>query len=131
MHDRKLSVAPRRRARKLAIWNGAVWAIGNGLASTTLVIYLAKELHAERLGLGISLIVAAPQIAGLLRLGAPALIGRLGDRKRFCIATFLAGASCCWCCRGCVRPADCHRPAGRSWRWFSSGASIICSSTWA
>ena len=91
-HDRKLPVAPRRRARKLAIWNGAVWAIGNGLASTTLVIYLAKELHAERLGLGISLIVAAPQIAGLLRLGTPALIDRLGDRKRFCIAAFLVGA---------------------------------------
>ena len=83
---------PGAAGRKLAIWNGAVWAIGNGLASTTLVIYLAKELHAERLGLGISLIVAAPQIAGLLRLGAPALMDRLGDRKRFCIATFLLGA---------------------------------------
>ena len=91
-HDRNLPVAGRRRARKLAIWNAGVWAIGNGLASTTLVIYLAKELQAQRLGLGISLMVAAPQIAGLLRLGAPALMDRLGDRKRFCVATFLAGA---------------------------------------
>ena len=90
--DPTLLVRQRRRARRLAIWNGAIWAIGNGLASTTLVIYLAKQLHAGRLGLGISLIVAAPHVVGLLRLGAPALIERLGDRKRFCIATFLLGA---------------------------------------
>jgi MFS family permease len=88
----KLPVFERRRARRLAVWNGALWAIGNGLASTTLVIYLARELHAERLGLGISLIVAAPQIAGLLRLGAPAMIDRLGNRKQFCIAAFLLSA---------------------------------------
>lgn len=81
-----------RRARRLAVWNAAVWAIGNGLASTTLVIYLAKELHAGWLGLGISLMVAAPQMAGLLRLGAPALIARMGGRKPFCIATFFTGA---------------------------------------
>jgi MFS family permease len=37
------------------------------------------------------LIGAAPQIAGLLRLGAPAMIARLADRKRFCIAAFLLG----------------------------------------
>src|SRR3990172_1871328 len=90
--DSKLPILRRRRARKLAIWNGGIWAIGNGLASTTLVIYLAKQLHAERLGLGISLILAAQHRAGLLRLGAPALIDRLGDRKRFCMATFLLGA---------------------------------------
>ena len=36
------------RARRLAVWNGAVWAIGNGLASTTLVTYLAYELGDKR-----------------------------------------------------------------------------------
>ena len=76
----------------MAIWNGGIWAVGNGLASTTLVIYLAKQLQAERLGLGISLIVAAPHVAGLLRLGAPAMIRRLGNRKWFCIAAFLLRA---------------------------------------
>ncbi|MEN6367319.1 MAG: MFS transporter [Thermoguttaceae bacterium] len=85
-------IAERRRARRLAVWNGAMWAVGNGLASTTLILYLAKELHAERFGLGIGLILAAPNLIGLLRLGAPAMIDRLGDRKRFCVATFLAGA---------------------------------------
>ena len=92
MSDLERSAPERRRARRLAVWNAAVWAIGNGLASTTLVIYLARELHAERLGLGIGLIVAAQQIAGLLRLGAPAMMDRLGDRKRFCLATFLLSA---------------------------------------
>ena len=113
--DLRLPIALSRRARRLAVWNAAVWAIGNGLASTTLVIYLARELHAERLGLGISFIVAAPQIAGLLRLGAPAMIDRLGDRKRFCIAAFFFGALLLsvlpWVCA----PAGCRRPAGR-WR---------------
>ena len=87
-----LPIFRRRRTRRLAVWNGVVWAVGNGLASTTLVIYLARELHSERLGLGISLIVAAPHIAGLLRVGAPALIDRLGDRKRFCLTSFLTSA---------------------------------------
>lgn len=87
-----LPIFQRRRARRLAVWNGAVWAIGNGLAGTTLVIYLARELYAEQLGLIVGLIVAAPRIAGLLRLGAPAVIERIGDRKRFCVACFLFGA---------------------------------------
>jgi len=89
---RRLSIAQRRRARRLGVWNGAVWALGNGLAGTTLILYLAKQLRAERFGLGIGLIVAAPQIVGLLRLVAPWLIGRTGDRKRFCIASYLLAA---------------------------------------
>ena len=87
------TILQRRRARRLAVWNGAVWAIGNGLASTTLVMYLAKELGAEQLGLGIGLILAAPHVVGVLRLGAPAMIDRLANRKRFCIAAFLLSAA--------------------------------------
>ena len=89
--DRPLAVFQRRRARRLAYWNGAIWAIGNGLAGTTLVVYLALDLGAGRIGLGIALILAARHVVGLLRLGAPALIGRLVDRKRFCLGAFLAG----------------------------------------
>ena len=83
------TILQRRRARRLAVWNGAVWSIGNGLVGTTLVIYWAKELNAPWIGLGLGLIGAGPQVVGLLRLGAPAMIARLADRKRFCIATFL------------------------------------------
>lgn len=99
-----LPVLQHRRAQRLAVWNAALWAVGNGLASTTLVVYLARELHAERLGLGIGLIVAAPQIVGLLRLGAPALIERLGGRKPFCLTAFLLSAllllTLPWVCAG-------------------------------
>jgi len=87
----QLTVHHRRRARRLAYWNGAIWAVGNGLASTTLVVYLALDLGAEGIGVGIGMILAARHVVGLLRLGAPAMIGRLVDRKRFCVASFLLG----------------------------------------
>jgi len=90
--DQSLAVFQRRRARRLAYWNGGIWAIGNGLTSTTLVIYLAEQLDAPRIGLGISLILAARHIVGLLRLGTPAMIGRLADRKRFCLGAYLLSA---------------------------------------
>jgi MFS family permease len=94
--ERPLMVSTRRRARRLAYWNGGVWAIGNGLASTTLVVYLALDLGAGRIGLGIALILSARHLVGLLQLGAPALIGRLVDRKRFCLGAFLAGTLLLW-----------------------------------
>jgi MFS family permease len=88
--DKPLRVFQRRRARRLAYYNGAIWAVGNGMTSTTLVLYLANELDSPRLGLGIGLILAARHIVGLLRLGAPLVIGRWIDRKRFCLGTYLA-----------------------------------------
>ena len=70
MTDNLPTIFQRRRARRLAVWNGAVWSIGNGLVGTTLIIYWAKELRAPWIGLGLGLISAGPQIVGLLRLGA-------------------------------------------------------------
>jgi len=75
---------------RLAHANGFLWSIGNGLVSTSLVTYLARELGAQ--GIGISLIVAAPHLAGVLRLVAPPLIARF-DRKRFCLASFIGSVS--------------------------------------
>jgi MFS family permease len=72
----------------MAYLNGMIWSFGNGLVSTMLVVYLAMDLGLEVVGLGVSLILAAPHIVGLLRMGAPAMIRRLGDRKTFCLATF-------------------------------------------
>ena len=54
----------------LANANAALWAVGNGLVSTLLVIYLAADLGAK--GFAVSLILAAPRFAGVLRLGVPA-----------------------------------------------------------
>jgi len=87
-----LTVAARRHGRRLAYWNGGLWAIGNGLASTMLVVYLAMELDAPGLGAGTGLILAAPNLTGVLRLATPALVRRLGDRRRFCACFFLASA---------------------------------------
>ncbi len=87
-----LTVAARRVARRRACQNAALWGAGNGLVSTTLIVYLAQELGASKVGLGISLILAAPRIAGLLRMAAPALIEWCGDRKRFCLGAYAASA---------------------------------------
>jgi MFS family permease len=70
--------------------NAALWAIGNGLVSTLLVIYLASDLGAK--GLTVSLILAAPRFAGLLRLGVPALMGRLAGRKPLCMAAYVVSS---------------------------------------
>lgn len=72
--------------------NALVWAVGNGLVSTTLVIYLALDLGAG--GVAIAWITAAPRLAGLLRLAVPALLAA-GDRrgwgrKPICLGGFAA-----------------------------------------
>jgi MFS family permease len=77
-------------AMRLANANAALWAIGNGLISTLLVIYLASDLGAS--GLSLSLILAAPRFAGLLRLGVPALMARLRARKAVCIAAYVTSS---------------------------------------
>src|SRR5215216_252468 len=74
------------RALRLANANAATWALGNGLISTLLVIYLAADLGAS--GLSLSLILAAPRFAGLLRLGVPALMARVRARKVVCITAY-------------------------------------------
>lgn len=79
-----------RRAMMLASVNAGVWAVGNGLVSTSLVIYLATELGAR--GLAVSFILAAPRFAGLLRLVVPAVMGRVVDRKWLCVASYAFSA---------------------------------------
>lgn len=91
--DQRLTILERRRARRLAYWNGGVWGVGNGLLGSTLVVYLANELGASWIVRGVGLLLAAPHIAGALRLGAPAMIGRLADRKRFCLGAYLLSAA--------------------------------------
>ncbi|MEX2315823.1 MAG: MFS transporter [Pirellulales bacterium] len=82
--------SPIRRAMRLANANAGLWAVGNGLVSTQLVVYLASDFGAG--GLGIGLILAAPRFAGVMRLGVPALIARLRRRKTICIAAYMASA---------------------------------------
>ncbi len=81
----------RRRSLAAAYANAAVWGLGSGLANTTLVTYLAREYRAS--GLAFAWLLAAPSLAGLMRLGAPVWIERVGSRRSFCIAVFLASAA--------------------------------------
>lgn len=74
----------------LANANAAIWATGNGLVGTALVIYLARELGAQ--GVYISLILAAPRLVGLLRMASPALMTTGRRRKLVCLTSFAASA---------------------------------------
>ncbi len=83
----EISAGARRRALSLGHVNAALWAIGNGLTTGPLVYYLARDLGAAGLALG--LVLAVPNLAGLVRLAAPAVIYRVGTARRACLALSL------------------------------------------
>jgi MFS family permease len=87
------SLSVNRSIRRATYHNAFLWGIGNGLFSTSLVIYLIRDLCGGKPGPAVSAtaawIIAAPRIAGVFRLFVPALIERLGNRKKFCIACYL------------------------------------------
>ena len=68
--------------------NAALWSTGNGLTGTTLISYLGSELGASWLAVGV--LLASPQLVGVLRLSAPAMIARSGSRKRLCLWCYAA-----------------------------------------
>lgn len=78
------------QARWPADWNAALWALGNGLVNSTLVVYLVLSLEPDAAGLGVSLILAAPQLVGLGRLAAARFALAGATRKRFCLLMYLA-----------------------------------------
>ena len=78
----------RRRSLTWGHVNAALWAAGTALTSGTIVLYLARDLGAT--GLSVSLMLAAPNVAGLLRLGAPAVIYWSGTARRCCLQMYLA-----------------------------------------
>src|SRR5258708_27720174 len=80
-------MAQRRRALALGHVNGALWSAGNALTTGPLVSYLAQDLKAS--GLALSMLFAAPTLAGLLRLAAPAVVHRAGTAKRACLTVSL------------------------------------------
>lgn len=67
--------------------NAGVWAVGNGLVSTTLVTYFAQSIGA---GSGVvSWIIAAPKLVGVLRWFAPYLLKLGGGYRVTSIVAFL------------------------------------------
>ena len=71
--------------------NGVLWAVGNGLTTGSLIIYLALDLGAR--GVAISWILAIPAAVGLLRLISPLLIYLCGTARStfllFSLASYL------------------------------------------
>ena len=92
LNGQRLTIARRHDARRMAYVNGGLWSLGNGLASTLLIIHLAIDLSSDQLGIGVGMILAAPHWCGVLRMLAPVLIGKMADRKRFCVGAFLLSA---------------------------------------
>lgn len=80
----------RRKAICLFYANVAIWAIGNGLISSTLIVYLALSVGARSFQSAV--IYAAPSLAGALRLFMPALLARVAHRKVICLAMYGASA---------------------------------------
>ena len=78
----------RRNGVRLAYANAAIWAIGNGLVSSTLVVYLALSVGARSFQSAV--IYAAPPLAGMLRLAVPSILARIRHRKAFCIGAYAA-----------------------------------------
>ncbi|MDO4586629.1 MAG: hypothetical protein Q4C95_04940 [Planctomycetia bacterium] len=84
----------RHRGRRLFCWNAFFWGLGNGLVSTSLVIYIIRSLAANsmdkaQIGIAISWIIAAPRLIGLLRILTPCLIDWVGNRRRVCFGGYL------------------------------------------
>lgn len=85
------AASPLRISLKLAYANGGLWGVGSGLASVSLIAYFARELHAS--GTAVAWILAAPSLAGMLRLGTPFWLHRVASRRRFSVMMFLASAA--------------------------------------
>ena len=114
MRDAATSSIPvwqRRDGRLRAYQNGGIWALGNGLTSNTLVIYLSLELGTPGVGLAISMILAAPRIAGFLRVAAPSLIRWFGNRKGFCLGSYLLSVVVLAALPTCIVARPLQRPA--------------------
>ncbi len=89
-YPRTITTNQRRQSILGAYANGALWGVASGLVSVTLVTYLAREYGAT--GVAVSWLLAAPALAGLLRLLTPFWLERVGSRQTFCIRMFLASA---------------------------------------
>jgi len=86
----KLTSHIRRRSIVYAYLNGGLWGLGNGLAGTTLLFYLASSYGAR--GMALSWLLAAPALVGVLRLFTPLWLDRVGSRRTFCTRMFAISA---------------------------------------
>ena len=87
----KVNKVERRFVLQQFYWNAVFWGLGNGFVSSSLVVYLAGTYGTK--GFATSLILAAPRLVGVLRLGTPILLNQVGDYRQFCGRVFLASSA--------------------------------------
>lgn len=85
------SSAEIERTSRGANENAGIWALGNGLVSTTLVSYFAQSLGAQ--SAAVSWIIAAPKLVGVLRWFAPNLLKIGGTYRATSTWAFLLSAA--------------------------------------
>ncbi|MBA2114312.1 MFS transporter [Bremerella alba] len=81
------SSAEHERTSRGANENAGIWALGNGLVSTTLISFFAQSLGAQ--SGAISWIIAAPKLVGVLRWFAPSLLKFGGGYRITSVGPFL------------------------------------------
>lgn len=86
-----LTSADRRRAVTAASANATIWALGNGVVSSSLVTYLALDLGATNVM--IAWIIAAPQLAGVLRWFGPRILANFRGHRLPCLTLYLASVA--------------------------------------
>ncbi len=79
---------------RMILLNGGLWSAGNGLTSGAVVYYLAFEMGANAGDIG--WILAAPAVAGLLRMFSPQLIRSFGSARRTCLIAWLLSYLIAW-----------------------------------
>ncbi len=82
----RLNPQQRRRGLVLGFYNGVLWSIGNGLTTGALIYYLALDLGADGLMLG--LLLALPAAVGIFQLAAPRWIRWRGSAKQLSLEAF-------------------------------------------
>ncbi|MGL6227392.1 MAG: MFS transporter [Thermoguttaceae bacterium] len=83
--NHSVTLLQKHHARRAICWNAFFWGIGNGAIGSAVLIYLIRDICVDlnnvQIQTLIAWILAAPRIAGLLRLITPTLIDWTGNRK--------------------------------------------------
>lgn len=83
------TVRERHLSRRYAFLSGMLWSFGRGLFSTPLILHIIQELNTSRV-ISAGTVLTVPYLVGLLRLFVPWLTDLMGNRKKFCMISYLA-----------------------------------------
>lgn len=111
MSNLSLTIKERHAARRGMFRSGMVWSFGNHFVSTGVVFFLAISHGLSYGGIFLGMIVAAPFLAGVLRVFTPVMLEKVGSVRKFCIAAYLAEFIFLWLMLILGRPGFLSSPA--------------------